>query len=218
MSVLRVTPSGALEVVATSGDARLGGNDFDSALLGWLRKERQARLGTASESSDPQVSRQLAQAAEEAKKRLSVVKTVMVPLGTTLVKAGTTPGTTPGTAPGTAPGTTAGTAGPQAPAEELAVELSRATLEKLCDDLFRRLKRPLYEVSLSAQLTLPGELDPEYGTVRKKLDAKKRRAAAALRPEGKQRYLPTGSPVDEIVLVGGGTHMVAVRESHVSAF
>ena len=97
MSVLRVTPSGALEVVATSGDARLGGNDFDSALLGWLRKERQARLGTASESSDPQVSRQLAQAAEEAKKRLSVVKTVMVPLGTTLVKAGTTPGTTPGT-------------------------------------------------------------------------------------------------------------------------
>ena len=126
MSVLRVTPSGALEVVATSGDARLGGNDFDSALLGWLRKERQARLGTASESSDPQVSRQLAQAAEEAKKRLSVVKTVMVPLGTTLVKAGTTPGTTPGRTPGTAPGTTAGTAGPQAPAEELAVELSRA--------------------------------------------------------------------------------------------
>ena len=218
MSVLRVTPSGALEVVATSGDAPLGGTDFDSALLGWLRKERQARLGTASESSDPQVSRQLAQAAEEAKKRLSVVKTVMVPLGTTLVKAGTTPGTTPGKTPGTAPGTTAGTAGPQAPAEELAVELSRATLEKLCDDLFRRLKRPLYEVSLSAQLTLPGELDPEYGTVRKKLDAKKRRAAAALRPEGKQRYLPTGSPVDEIVLVGGGTHMVAVRESHVSAF
>jgi hypothetical protein len=31
-----------------------------------------------------------------------------------------------------------------------------------------------------------------------------------LRPEGKQRYLPTGSPVDEIVLVGGGTHKVAV--------
>ena len=73
-------------------------------------------------------------------------------------------------------------------------------------------------MSLSAQLTLPGELDPEYGTVRKKLDAKKRRAAAALRPEGKQRYLPTGSPVDEIVLVGGGTHMVAVSGPHVSAF
>lgn len=48
--------------------------------------------------------------------------------------------------------------------------------------------------------------------VTKKLKAKKRKAQAKIRPEGRQKYLPTGQLVDEIVLVGGATHMVGVRK------
>ena len=205
VSVLRLSAGGDLEVVATSGDARLGGNDFDAALVGWLRKEGAVRLGT-SYARDPAALRQLREASEAAKKRLSVVKQVDVPLpggsggsGGKAAAGGAVAGG--GAAAGGA--AAGGAAGGAASASAAAVTLSRATLEAVCDELFRRMKRPLYEVALSARLTLPGELDAEHGTVRPRLNAKQRKAAAKRRPEGKQRYLPTGAPVDEIVLVIG---------------
>ena len=37
VSVLRIGGAGSVEVVATSGDARLGGNDFDAVLLKWAQ-------------------------------------------------------------------------------------------------------------------------------------------------------------------------------------
>ena len=183
VSVLKLGDEGRVEVMATSGDARLGGNDFDALLVEWLAEECSERLADGKVQLTPQLRRQLGDAAEAAKKQLSVVKSVTVPL----------------------PATGADGCGSS-------VDLSRAVLEKLCDPLFRRLREPLYEVALSARLTLPGELDPEYGQVKKKLKSKQRKEAAKLRPEGRQKYLPTGAAVDEIVLVGGGTHMVGVRK------
>ena len=195
VSVLRISDGGSVEVVATSGDARLGGNDWDAALLSWLCEESE-RLGVKAKG-DASKMRQLMQAGEAAKKRLSVVKSVEVPLPVAAATAAADADIEMGEGEGE---------------EIVEITLSRERFEKLCDGLFRRLKTPLYEVALSAKITLPGELDPDHGTVKKRLKVKARRKAAKLRPEGRQKYLPTGQQVDEIVLVGGATHMVGVRK------
>ena len=39
VSVLKVRDGGSVEVVSTSGDSRLGGNDWDAALLVWLAQQ-----------------------------------------------------------------------------------------------------------------------------------------------------------------------------------
>lgn len=46
----------------------------------------------------------------------------------------------------------------------------------------------------------------------KKPKAKARKKAAGNIPAGRKTYLPVGRSVDEIVMVGGATHMVAVRQ------
>mmetsp|Transcript_84700 Transcript_84700/g.254002 ORF Transcript_84700/g.254002 Transcript_84700/m.254002 type:complete len:232 (-) Transcript_84700:13-708(-) len=94
--------------------------------------------------------------------------------------------------------------------QELEVELSRAQFEALCEPLLRRLKAPLYEVALTAGVALPGE--QEVKGMKKKPNRKARRAASALRPSGSQKSLPLGTPVDEIVMVGGASKMAAVRK------
>ena len=187
--MLRLEEDGSVEVVATSGDARLGGNDFDAVLIKWARAELGAPDGDAAA-----YERRLAAAVEEAKKRLSVVTAVNVTLPA-------------GVAQPAAPGE-GGNGGDDAPC----VELSRVRLEQLCDGLFRRLKTPLYEVALSAKITLPGELDPDHGSGSKQnKKGKVRRKEAKYRPTGRQKYLPTGDRVEEVILVGGATHMVGVR-------
>lgn len=72
------------------------------------------------------------------------------------------------------------------------------------------MRKPLYELALSARIALPGEFEGKAPAKKPKANA--RAKAAALRPPGKQRYLPVGEHVDEVLLVGGGTHMVAVRK------
>ena len=63
-----------------------------------------------------------------------------------------------------------------------------------------------------AAAALPGESEEDKGAMKKKAKAKVRRAAAKLRPEGSQKPLPRGRPVDEVVMVGGSSQMVAVRK------
>lgn len=198
VSVLRRSASGDVEVVATSGDARLGGNDFDAALVAWLEKQGAAQGWELQ--GDQAAMRQLADAAEAAKKRLSVVKSVQVARPYADADAAAT-------TDASSPGSTAAH-----------VELSREQLEQLCDPILRRLRTPLYEAALTARITLPGELEPEYGKPKRQLSRKARRAAAKLRPEGRQKYLPTGDAVDEVILVGGATHMVAVRKLVANVF
>lgn len=48
--------------------------------------------------------------------------------------------------------------------------------------------------------------------MQKKAKRKERRAMAAKRPVGSQKNLPLGTPVDEIVMVGGASKMTAVRK------
>lgn len=61
---------GVIEIQSTAGDARLGGEDFDSALANWvierIRKEQRVDIG-----ADPRARARVKEAAEDAKKRLS---------------------------------------------------------------------------------------------------------------------------------------------------
>jgi molecular chaperone DnaK len=76
ISILRVK-DGIFEVLATNGDTRLGGDDFDRALVQWLRDDVQTRHGAELErdgvdlAQDVEVLQELRLAAEAAKIRLS---------------------------------------------------------------------------------------------------------------------------------------------------
>ena len=169
VSVLALSPSGDVEVIATAGDAHLGGDDFDSALVTCARPEQRRRLprGRApnavasaararsrgartrglppsripsasglldeyaargfSLKGDAAAVRAVREAAEAAKKRLSVIKAVDVH---------------PSDAYAFAP-------------PDAAVALSRLQLEELCGPLLQRLRFPLYEAALTARICAP---------------------------------------------------------------
>ncbi len=59
---------GEVQIEATSGDVRLGGDDFDAALSGWVLERGRADLGDAL---DPRAKSRIREACEQAKKRLS---------------------------------------------------------------------------------------------------------------------------------------------------
>jgi len=61
---------GVFEVVASDGDTRLGGDDFDRRIVDWLAAEFKAETGI-DVRGDPQATQRLRDAAEAAKKDLS---------------------------------------------------------------------------------------------------------------------------------------------------
>jgi molecular chaperone DnaK len=69
ISILRVK-DGVFEVLATNGNTRLGGDDFDRAIVVWLLDDIRAQHG-ADLSSDAEAMQELRLAAEAAKIRLS---------------------------------------------------------------------------------------------------------------------------------------------------
>ncbi|MBI5508955.1 MAG: Hsp70 family protein [Deltaproteobacteria bacterium] len=83
VSVLRVG-GGAVEVLATAGDAFLGGHDFDNRIFDWL-VGRVAETHGVNVAEDADVSQRLREAAEAAKIRLSESErtTIAVPFLTT---------------------------------------------------------------------------------------------------------------------------------------
>ena len=216
VSVLALRSDGDVEVLATSGDAHLGGADFDAALCSWLRDAlREADVALPAGAAGQVV---LATAAEEAKKRLSVLKEVDVggddaPSSSAVAVAAAEDDDARADQPtGPRLDVQQAAAGTEPPAAG-AVRVSRARLEELSEPLLQRLKGPLYEAAVMAGVTLPGEVVKEKrGKMAKKPKAKLRKKMAKLVPEGKQKHLPLGESIDEIVMVGGATHMVAVRK------
>ncbi|MBI5508965.1 MAG: Hsp70 family protein [Deltaproteobacteria bacterium] len=78
VSVLKVG-GGAIEVLATDGDAFLGGNDFDHRILGWLVGRIEKQVGMAI-TNDPVVAHRLWEAAELAKIQLSTTPITKIAL------------------------------------------------------------------------------------------------------------------------------------------
>ena len=124
VSVLEVG-DGVFEVLSTSGDTHLGGDDWDERIMKWLVQE--VRKQTAIDvSSDRQAMQRLREAAEKAKIELSSVTTTTINL----------------------PYLTVGKEGPA----HLDVNLTRAKMEELTRDLFERLRPPTEHALSDAKL------------------------------------------------------------------
>ncbi|WML54107.1 molecular chaperone DnaK [Neobacillus sp. PS3-12] len=122
---------GVFEVKATAGDNRLGGDDFDQAIIDYLVDQFKKENGIDL-SQDKMALQRLKDAAEKAKKDLSGVTTTQISL----------------------PFITAGAAGPL----HLEVTLSRAKFDELTADLVERTMGPTRQALSDAGLS-PSELD-----------------------------------------------------------
>ncbi len=122
---------GLFEVKATSGDNRLGGDDFDQVIIDYLLDEFRKENGIDL-SNDRMALQRLKDAAEKAKKDLSGVLTTNISL----------------------PFLTADSSGPK----HMEVTLTRAKFEELSAELVERTMRPTRQALRDAQLE-PSEID-----------------------------------------------------------
>ena len=117
---------GVFEVLSTSGDNNLGGDDFDHAIVNHLIAEFKSENGIDL-SSDKMAMQRLKDAGEKAKKDLSGVTSTQISL----------------------PFITAGAEGPL----HLEVTLTRAKFDELTYDLVQRTKQPVKNALSDAGLT-----------------------------------------------------------------
>ena len=125
VSILEVG-DGVFEVLATSGDTRLGGDDFDEKIVQWLASEFEKEEGFDL-TKDSQALQRLTEAAEKAKVELSTLNQASINL----------------------PFITVTESGPK----HLEKELTRAKFEQLCESLINRCETPIKEALKDADLT-----------------------------------------------------------------
>ncbi len=124
VSVLEIG-DGVFEVKSTAGDTRLGGDDWDAAVVAWLAASFKGDHGVDL-SSDAMACQRLREAAEQAKKDLSSKQTTQINL----------------------PFITATDSGPL----HLDYELSRSKFEELTFDLLKRCRSPFEQAISDAGL------------------------------------------------------------------
>lgn len=115
VSILEIG-DGVHEVLSTSGDTRLGGDDFDQKVMDWITEEFKKQEGIDLKG-DKQAMQRVKEAAEKAKIELSSVMETSINL----------------------PFITADANGPK----HLELSLNRAKFEDLCRDLLNRCKTPV---------------------------------------------------------------------------
>ncbi len=130
VSILEIG-DGVHEVLSTSGDTHLGGDDFDEKVMNWLCDEFKKSEGIDLRN-DKQAMQRIKEAAEKAKCELSTVIETNVNL----------------------PFITADANGPK----HLDISLTRAKFEDLCHDLLDRCKKPVEQAIKDANLS-KGEID-----------------------------------------------------------
>lgn len=125
VSVLEVG-DGVFEVLSTSGDTHLGGDDFDKRTVDWLAENFRKEEGIDL-LKDKQALQRLTEAAEKAKIELSTLTQTNIGL----------------------PFITATADGPK----HIETTLTRAKFEELCSDLLDRLKTPVETALKDANLS-----------------------------------------------------------------
>ena len=130
VSILEIG-DGVHEVLSTSGDTHLGGDDFDEKVMNWLCDEFKKSEGIDLRN-DKQAMQRIKEAAEKAKCELSTVIETNVNL----------------------PFITADANGPK----HLDISLTRAKFEDLSHDLLDRCKKPVEQAIKDANLS-KGEID-----------------------------------------------------------
>lgn len=138
VSILEVASTGdgesqskVFEVISTSGDTHLGGDDFDEALVNYVADDFKRQYGIDLRS-DPMSLQRLQEACEKAKKELSSVPETDLNL----------------------PFITADATGPK----HLQMKISRAKFEELVDSLIERCKKPVLQALEDAKLK-PQDID-----------------------------------------------------------
>nr|BCL66137.1 heat shock protein 70B [Volvox africanus] len=126
VSVLEVG-DGVFEVLSTSGDTHLGGDDFDKRIVDFLADEFQRSEGIELRK-DRQALQRLTEAAEKAKIELSSLTQTSINL----------------------PFITATADGPK----HIDTQLSRAKFEEMCSDLLERCKVPVQQALRDAKLSI----------------------------------------------------------------
>ena len=122
-----VVGDGVFEVLSTSGDTHLGGDDFDKRIVDWLSDDFKAAEGIDL-LADKQALQRLTEAAEKAKMDLSSTTSANISL----------------------PFITATADGPK----HIDTTLSRAKFEQLCEDLISRCRLPVEQSLKDAKLSL----------------------------------------------------------------
>lgn len=125
VSVLEVG-DGVFEVLSTSGDTHLGGDDFDKKIVDWIAEEFQRNEGVDLRK-DKQALQRLTEAAEKAKIELSSATQASLSL----------------------PFITATQDGPK----HVDMTLTRAQFESLCSDLLDRCRVPVEQALKDAKLS-----------------------------------------------------------------
>ncbi len=137
VSVLEVSGTGegdeskVFQVLSTSGDTHLGGDDFDEELINYVADEFQKKEGVDLRK-DPMALQRLQEACEKAKKELSSVPQTEINL----------------------PFITADASGPK----HLQVTITRAKFEELIDKFVPRIKKPIEQALADAGLK-PSDID-----------------------------------------------------------
>jgi len=126
VSVLEVG-DGVFEVLSTSGDTHLGGDDFDKRIVDWLADDFKSAEGIDL-LADKQALQRLTEAAEKAKMDLSSTTSANISL----------------------PFITATSDGPK----HIDTTLSRTKFEQLCEDLISRCRLPVEQSLKDAKLSL----------------------------------------------------------------
>ncbi len=117
---------GVIEVLATNGDTRLGGDDFDNKIIDWMVAEFKKQEGVDL-SGDKMAMQRLKEAAEKAKKELSSATTTNINL----------------------PFITATAEGPK----HFDIDLTRAKFDELTHDLVERTAIPVQNALRDAGVT-----------------------------------------------------------------
>ncbi|MCH2362718.1 MAG: molecular chaperone DnaK [Pirellulales bacterium] len=138
VSILQVSDTGdgeddrrVFEVISTSGDTKLGGDDFDEAIINHVADEFKADNGIDLRQDTTALQR-LQEACEKAKRELSSVPQTDINL----------------------PFITADAAGPK----HLQVTITRSKFEELVDGLIARCRRPVMQALEDAKLS-PGDIN-----------------------------------------------------------
>lgn len=116
-----------IQVRATAGDNRLGGDDWDQRIVDWLISQVKSKTG-ADLSKDPVALQRLKEAAEQAKKELSSATSTNISLQYLSMTA----------------------EGPI----HLDESLTRAKFEEMTEDLLERTKKPFHDVIRDASISV----------------------------------------------------------------
>jgi molecular chaperone DnaK len=195
VSVLEVG-DGVFEVLSTSGDTHLGGDDFDKRIVDWLAEDFQKAEGLDLRK-DRQALQRLMEAAEKAKIELSATSQTSISL----------------------PFITATADGPK----HIDTQLSRSKFEQLCSDLLERCRVPVEQAlkvgasqgggggyckpSSSCAATAELVCVPALQSHRPPHP----RCPPLPRPLPEQDAKLKYEDIDEVILVGGSTRIPAVQ-------